>query len=182
MAPLPPPRRLMRLAAAAGIAVLAVSLALLATGRRSTEPLPEHPGIAAGSAKLTYRAQAAEPLPLLRSPLQCRGGAGGVNIGRRLLAADWLTTPPVPGSLGPHWDQASCLACHLEGLPRAAASRRRPPPTRRSGHRSRPGAVRAARVSCLPPAGDDDGRRRRGGAGRSGDLALQRPAAARLCG
>jgi CxxC motif-containing protein (DUF1111 family) len=39
--------------------------------------------------------------------------------------------PPTPGGLGQHLDQASCLACHLEGLSRADAERWRPPPVAR---------------------------------------------------
>jgi CxxC motif-containing protein (DUF1111 family) len=134
MAALSGAQRRLRLVRRAAIAVFVLGLVLLATAGRETPSPPAHPGVAAGGTQLTYRAEAAEPLPLLRSPVRPPRLAGALDLGGRLLAADWQVDPPTPGGLGPHLDQASCLACHLEGLSRADAERRRPPPVARLMH------------------------------------------------
>ena len=99
------------LARRAAIAVFVLSLVLLATAGRETPSPPAHSGVAAGGTQLPYRAEAAEPLPLLRSPVRPRRLAGRLDLGGRLLAADWQVDPPTPGGLGQHLDQASCSFC-----------------------------------------------------------------------
>ncbi len=76
----------------------------------------EHPGVSPGGSVLTYTATSDDPRPLLRGPSTLPDVATDLDRARRLLGADWQQAPPVEGVLGPDFDQASCLACHVEGL------------------------------------------------------------------
>jgi len=84
-------------------------------------------GTAPGGTLLTVAVLPDEQTPLLRLPPTLSAAAGG-RRGQRLFAADWLRDPPRPAVLGPDFDRAGCLACHREGLARAAAAAPAPEP------------------------------------------------------
>lgn len=130
-----PVRTSSRFGASAGRFVAAsIATLLVVVIARSPAEAPQPPGAAPGGSLLTYPAAAHEQEPLLRAPIAGTAAAPGWRLGRSLLGADWRTRPPVAAALGPHFDQPSCLACHVEGLPRSEAWHARPLPVLRFLH------------------------------------------------
>ena len=104
-------------------------LCVLANTRAEAGTPPEaaQAGTAPGGTRLTFLAPRDDPTPLLRLPAAPIAISAG-GLGQRLFAADWLRDPPRPAVLGPDFDAAGCLACHVEGLPGAAAAASAPQP------------------------------------------------------
>jgi CxxC motif-containing protein (DUF1111 family) len=117
-----------------GLAALCVAALIAVAGARLPDETSQPLGSAPGGSLLTYRAAARDPRPLLRAPATLTAGDLDWRLGRQLLGTDWRTRPPVEAALGPHFDQPSCLACHVEGLRRAGARRARPLPVVRLLH------------------------------------------------
>jgi CxxC motif-containing protein (DUF1111 family) len=92
-------------------------------------PPEEQAGTAPGGELLTLVMRPDDPAPLLRLPATSIGGE--TALGQVLFNADWARDPPRPGVLGPHFDHAGCVACHIEGLPLQNAGVEPPQPIAR---------------------------------------------------
>jgi CxxC motif-containing protein (DUF1111 family) len=119
---------------AVGVYLGVLALLWLSAAAPDSEPAAaDPPGTGAGGALLTYAA-GRDALALLRAPPGIAERVPTRLRGEHLLAADWLAEPPVPDAFGPHFDEAGCFACHVEGLPRAQALGHTPPPVARLLH------------------------------------------------
>jgi CxxC motif-containing protein (DUF1111 family) len=113
-------------------------------------------GTAPGGVVLTLVMRPDDPAPLLRLPATRTGGEAA--SGEALFTADWARDPPRPGVLGPHFDRAGCVACHIEGLPLQDAVVEPPQPIARllrEEDRTRLGAqVNTDAVAGVVPQGE----------------------------